>query len=138
VAIYEAKTKLPSPNSINRYLINSPMLPDMALGSDGSLTITFKRPLRGKSGIQLAAGPEGVILRATSVLLAGCGHYQRQMGCARARSHSLKMAGRDGPIADDLNNAKGPPIVPASWRRKQKGAAGAAPRRYCPNSLIGR
>ena len=37
--MYDGKTQLLIENPINRYLINSPMLPDMKKNADGSLTI---------------------------------------------------------------------------------------------------
>jgi hypothetical protein len=37
--MYDGKTQLLVANSINRYLINSPMLPDLKKNSDGSLTL---------------------------------------------------------------------------------------------------
>jgi hypothetical protein len=39
ITMYDGKTQLLVANSINRYLINSPMLPDLKKNSDGSLTL---------------------------------------------------------------------------------------------------
>jgi hypothetical protein len=47
VTMYDGKTQLLIENSINRYLINSPMLPDMKLSSDGSLTIYIQKDSPG-------------------------------------------------------------------------------------------
>jgi hypothetical protein len=48
VTLYDAKTKLLSANAINRYLINSPMLPNMKLDGDGGLTIYIQKNSPGK------------------------------------------------------------------------------------------
>ena len=39
VTMYDGKSQLFIENPINRYLINSPMLPDMKKNPDGSLTL---------------------------------------------------------------------------------------------------
>jgi hypothetical protein len=43
VMMYDGKTQLLIDNPINRYLINSPMLPDLTNNADGSLTIYMKK-----------------------------------------------------------------------------------------------
>jgi hypothetical protein len=43
VTMYDGKTQLLIENPINRYLINSPMLPDLKMNSDGSLTIYIQK-----------------------------------------------------------------------------------------------
>ncbi len=48
VTIYDAKTQLLIQNPINRYLINSPMLPQLKLNGDGSLTLYIQRDSPGK------------------------------------------------------------------------------------------
>ncbi|MGY4573929.1 hypothetical protein ACVWY5_006999 [Bradyrhizobium sp. USDA 3256] len=62
VTMYDGKTQLLVKNPINRYLINSPMLPHMKLGSDGSLTIYVqsKSPGADKEANWLPA-PDGPI-----------------------------------------------------------------------------
>ena len=47
VTMYDGKTQLLIENPINRYLINSPMLPDMKKNPDGSLTIYVQNKLPG-------------------------------------------------------------------------------------------
>jgi hypothetical protein len=48
VTIYDGKTQLLIENPINRYLINSPMLPGMKKNPDGSLTIYIQNKTPGK------------------------------------------------------------------------------------------
>jgi len=48
VTMYDGKTQLLIENPINRYLINSPMLPNMKKNEDGSLTIYIQKDPPGK------------------------------------------------------------------------------------------
>jgi len=48
VTMYDGKTQLLVANLINRYLINSPMLPDLKKNADGSLTIYMQKDSPGK------------------------------------------------------------------------------------------
>jgi len=49
VTLYDGKTQLLIQNPIDRYLINSPMLPAMQKGADGSLTIHLQKDSPGKA-----------------------------------------------------------------------------------------
>jgi len=62
VTMYDGKTELLIKNPINRYLINSPMLPDLKKNADGSLTIYIqnKSPEPDKEANWLPA-PDGPI-----------------------------------------------------------------------------
>jgi hypothetical protein len=44
--MYDGKTQFLIENPINRYLINSPMLPGMKTNSDGSLTLYIQLVMR--------------------------------------------------------------------------------------------
>ena len=62
VTMYDGKTQLLIDNPINRYLINSPMLPAMKKNPDGSLTLYIQKdsPGKGKEANWLPA-PDGPI-----------------------------------------------------------------------------
>jgi hypothetical protein len=67
VTMYDGKTQLLIENPINRYLINSPMLPDLKKNPDGSLTIRIQKgsPGKGEESNWLPApnGPIYVVMR---------------------------------------------------------------------------
>jgi hypothetical protein len=48
LTMYDGKTQLLIENPINRYLINSPMLPELKLDADGGLTIYIQSDSPGK------------------------------------------------------------------------------------------
>jgi hypothetical protein len=87
VTMYDGKTQFLIENPINRYLINSPMLPGMKKNSDGSLTIYVqnKSPGKDKESNWLPApnGPIYMVMRLywpktepPSILPAGEGTWQ--------------------------------------------------------------
>jgi len=87
VTMYDAKNQLLVKNPINRYLINSPMLPGMKQGADGSVTLYIQKdsPGKDKESNWLPA-PDGLIYvvmrlywpraEAPSILPAGEGTWQ--------------------------------------------------------------
>ena len=87
VTMYDGKTQLLIENQINRYLINSPMLPELKKTPDGSLTlyIQHKSPGPDKEANWLPApnGPIYLVMRLywpktapPSILPAGDGTWQ--------------------------------------------------------------
>src|SRR5690606_34762087 len=48
VTMYDGESQLLIKNPINRYLINSPMLPDLQKNADGSVTIYIQKDNPGK------------------------------------------------------------------------------------------
>jgi Protein of unknown function (DUF1214) len=67
VTMYDGKTQLLIENPINRYLINSPMLPDLKKNPDGSITLYIQKDSPGadKESNWLPAphGPAYVVMR---------------------------------------------------------------------------
>jgi hypothetical protein len=87
VTMYDGKSQLLIENPINRYLINSPMLPGMKTNADGSLTLYIqnKSPDADKEANWLPApnGPIYLVMRlywpkteAPSILPPGTGAWQ--------------------------------------------------------------
>jgi hypothetical protein len=87
VTMYDGKTQFLIKNPINRYLINSPMLPQMKTNADGSLTIYIQKdsPGKGKESNWLPApdGPIYLVMRlywpkteAPSILPPGSGSWK--------------------------------------------------------------
>jgi hypothetical protein len=69
--MYDGKTQFLIKNRINRYLINSQMLPDMKTGADGSFTIYIQKDSPGadKESNWLPS-PDGPIYLVIRTLLA--------------------------------------------------------------------
>ena len=87
ITMYDGKTQLLIENPINRYLINSPMLPNMKTNADGSLTLYIQNKMPGadKQANWLPApdGPIYLVMRLywpkttpPSILPAGEGTWQ--------------------------------------------------------------
>ena len=87
VTMYDGRTQFLIKNPINRYLINSPMLPQMKTNSDGSVTLYIqnKSPGADKESNWLPApdGPIYLVMRLCwpketppSILPAGKGTWQ--------------------------------------------------------------
>ncbi len=86
VTMYDGKTQLLIENPINRYLINSPMLPDMKKNEDGSLMLYIQKdsPGKDKEANWLPAPDDTIYLvmrlywpkmEAPSILPAGAGSW---------------------------------------------------------------
>ena len=87
VTMYDGKTQLLIKNPINRYLINSPMLPNMKTAKDGSLTLYIQKDSPGKANeanwLPAPDGPVYLVMRlywpkteAPSILPPGSGTWQ--------------------------------------------------------------
>jgi len=87
VTMYDGKSQLLIENPINRYLINSPMLPDMKKNSDGSLTLYIQKTSPGKDNeanwLPAPDGPVYLVMRLywpktedPSILPIGQGSWQ--------------------------------------------------------------
>ena len=87
VTMYDGKTQLLIENPINRYLINSPMLPAMKKNPDGSLTLYIQKDSPGKAKesnwLPAPNGPIYLVMRlywpkesAPSILPAGEGSWK--------------------------------------------------------------
>jgi len=87
VTMYDSKTQLLVKNPIDRYLINSPMLPDMKKNPDGSLTIYIQNaspgPDKQANWLPAPAGPVYLVMRLywpkekpPSILPAGKGDWK--------------------------------------------------------------
>jgi hypothetical protein len=87
VTMYDGKTQFLIKNPINRYLINSPMLPSMKKNADGSLTLYVQKDSPGKdkesNWLPAPDGPIYVVMRlywpkteAPSILPPGEGTWQ--------------------------------------------------------------
>jgi hypothetical protein len=87
VTMYDGKTQLLIKNPINRYLINSPMLPSMKKNADGSLTMYIQKDSPGKdkesNWLPAPDGPIYLVMRlywpkteAPSILPPGGGTWQ--------------------------------------------------------------
>jgi hypothetical protein len=87
VTMYDGKSQLLIKNPINRYLINSPMLPDMKKNDDGSLTLYIQKDSPGadKEANWLPAPNDTIYLvmrlywpktEAPSILPAGSGSWK--------------------------------------------------------------
>lgn len=67
VTMYDGKTQLLISNPINRYLINSPMLPGLKTNADGSLTLLIQKESPGKdkeaNWLPAPDGPAYVVMR---------------------------------------------------------------------------
>jgi hypothetical protein len=98
VTMYDGRTQLLIQNPIERYLINSPMLPSMKKGPDGSLTIYIQRDSPGKAQasnwLPAPNGPISLVMRLywpktepPSILPPGEGTWQPP-AIRRSEAHS--------------------------------------------------
>ena len=87
VTMYDGKSQFLIKNPLNRYLINSPMLPDMKISPDGSLTLYIQKDTPGKENeanwLPAPDGPIYLVMRLywpkespPSILPPGKGTWQ--------------------------------------------------------------
>ena len=97
VTMYDGKTQLLIENPINRYLINSPMLPGMKKNADGSLTLYIQNnsPGADKESNWLPA-PNGDDLSRDAALLA---EDRSAVDPAGGRRHLAAAGDRGGEVA---------------------------------------
>ena len=88
LTMYDGKTQLLIENPINRYLINSPMLPAMKTSADGSLTLYIqnKSPGADKEANWLPA-PDGPIYLVMRLYWP---RQTRLRSCRRAKEHGSR------------------------------------------------
>ena len=98
VTMYDGKSQLLIKNPINRYLINSPMLPDMKKNADGSLTLYIQKDSPGadKESNWLPAPNDTDLSRLASLLAEGDTALnpatgRRHMEAAGHRSVEIKL-----------------------------------------------
>lgn len=70
LTMYELPSSLLVANPLNRYLLNSPMLPLFKTDADGGLTLLIQHESWRGQGIQLAARAQGPVLHGHAPLLA--------------------------------------------------------------------
>ena len=105
--MYDGKSQLLIKNPINRYLINSPMLPGMKKNADGSLTLYIQKDIPGadKEANWLPAPNDTIYLvmrlywpktEAPSILPAGRRHLEAagDRGGELASARAAAVAGR--------------------------------------------
>jgi hypothetical protein len=67
ITMYDGRTQLLIDNPINRYLVNSPMLPELKKNADGSITLYVQKDSPGKdresNWLPAPAGPMFVVMR---------------------------------------------------------------------------
>ncbi len=131
ITMYDGRTQLLIENPINRYLINSPMLPQLKKNPDGSLTRLYPEGFtRQGPGVQLASRAGRPDVRRHAPLLAedraalGLPAWQGDVGASRRRAGTQpERAGREAlrrQVAGEFH----PHRRPLRPRRFVPGAAG--------------
>ena len=99
VTMYDGKTQLLIENPINRYLINSPMLPSVKTNADGSLTLYIQKKSPGADKeAQLASCSRRPDLSGHAALLAeddatlGPAGGRRDMATSRNKAGLIKLS----------------------------------------------
>ena len=83
--MYDGKTQLLIKNPIDRYLINSPMLPSLKKNADGSLTLYIQKDLPGKDKeLNWLPAPDGPIYMAMRLY---CRRPKPRRSCRSVKAH---------------------------------------------------
>ena len=86
ITVYTAEKFLYA-NELDRYVINSSMVPSLAKDGDGGFTLLCAaRPAVGGQGGELASGTRGRFRTHASLLSAEAAHHRRRVGCAAGRA----------------------------------------------------
>ena len=114
LTMYDLPQSLLVDNPINRYLLNSPMLPQFVKDADGGLTFYVQNEIAGQGqGAELAACAQRPVLRCDAALLAEGGSSRRlveastddenavtKKACCRTqRSRAVTPPRRPAPVA---------------------------------------
>ncbi len=106
VTMYDGKSQLLIKNPINRYLINSPMMPDMKKNEDGSLTLYIQKdnpgPDKEANWLPAPDGPPYLILRMYWPKTEGPFHLARRRRQLEAPGH------REGEIINYVHSEPNP------------------------------
>jgi hypothetical protein len=104
VTMYDGKTQLLIENPINRYLINSPMLPAMKKNADGSLTLYIQKDSPGKAKeANWLPAPNGPHLPGHAPLLAEDGSAFHSSGRYRYVESAGYRAGQLSRLPTSAN-----------------------------------
>jgi hypothetical protein len=90
VTMYDGKTQLLIKNPINRYLINSPMLPQLKKNDDGSLTLYIQKDSPGKARSPIGC-PRLTVRSIWSCAFTGR-RRSRLRSCHLERAHGNRQA----------------------------------------------
>ena len=109
LTLYELPSSLLYANPLKRYLINSPMLPDLTRDADGGLTLHVQNASPGQEReFELAARPERAVLDGVASLLAEGRGAERRLEAA--------AAGANGPSRGGFEMIK---VTPESYIRAE-------------------
>lgn len=105
LTLYELPSSLLSPNDLNRYLINSPMLPDLKRDADGGLTLYISHTSPGKelesNWLPAPNGPFWLILRLYWPQDAALNGTWKQ---PPLEAHAVEAPAVDAPVVVEPSN----------------------------------
>ena len=102
LTMYELPASLLVANPLNRYLINSPMLPQFKRDADGGLTLLHpERIARQGQGSQLAARAQGAVRHGHAPLLAESRSARRQVDRATSEADAVGQCQENRPQSQE-------------------------------------